>query len=385
MSGSSPVPAPYAVQVERSRGRTHPEPADPLQTGFELDRHRVLHCTAFRRLEYKTQVFVTHEGDHYRTRLTHSLEVAHLAAKLARALRVNVCLAEVVALAHDLGHTPFGHAGEAVLADRMRDCGGFEHNRQSLRVVEYLEHPYPGFRGLNLMAETRECLAGHLTKYDHPNRAGDPGQPEGLPPVEGQLNNIADRLAYDAHDIEDALGAGLIGENDLAGLRLWDAAAAPIRREHPDLPIHAVRRPILDTLIRRAMIDVIEESLERLRQLNPRSPDDIRSAGRLVVGASADMQEGLAELESFLFRRVYQHPRVAEADARARRIVGELYDALIHQPGRLPRRFAHRVSEQGVQRVVCDYIAGMTDRFLEAEHRRVFGGAMGQCATGGNS
>lgn len=373
MNDASPELAPYAVDASRSRGRIHHEPTVAFRSGFELDRHRIIHCTAFRRLEYKTQVFVTHEGDHFRTRLTHSLEVAHWAAALARALRVNACLAEVVALAHDLGHTPFGHAGEALLAERMRGHGGFEHNRQSLRIVEYLEHPFPGFRGLNLLAETRECLAGHATVYDQPEIAQEGGTAPLLTPVEGQINDVADRLAYDSHDIEDALGAELIRETDLRDLHLWAEAAGPIRREYPDVTIHAVRRPILDALTRRIVIDVVDESQRRLRETEPRDPDDVRAAGARMVAPSSAMDCELKELESFLLQRVYRHPRVAERDARAKRIIGEVFDALATRPDRMPTRFAQRIEHQGTHRVVCDYVAGMTDRFLEAEHKRLYG------------
>jgi dGTPase len=371
MSLTDPFLAPYAVDAARSPGRVHREPADPFRSGFGLDRHRIVHSAAFRRLEYKTQVFVTHEGDHYRTRLTHSIEVAHLATELARALRVNVVLAEVVALAHDLGHTPFGHAGEVVLNERMRDQGGFEHNLQSLRIVEYLEHPYPAFRGLNLMAETRECLASHATGYDRPGALAANSQPQAMPPVEGQINNVADRLAYDGHDIEDALGAGLIDESDLTGLRSWNEAAAPIRREYPSASIHAIRRPILDAMIRRAMVDVIDESRRGIRTVAPTSVDDVRSAGQIIVSASPAMQNDLAELEAFLLNRVYRHPHVAERDAHARRTVGQVFDALVAEPNLMPPRFAQRVGEQGAQKVVCDYVSGMTDRFIEAEYRRL--------------
>ncbi len=371
MNGSPSDLADYAIQPAQGGGRDHPEPPDPLRSGFELDRYRVVHCTAFRRLEYKTQVFVTHEGDHYRTRLTHTLEVAHVASELARALGVNAALAEVVALAHDLGHTPFGHAGESALAERMRDHGGFEHNRQSLRIVEYLEHPYPPFRGLNLLPETRECLASHATPYDHPDAPDSEAGAGRMPPIEGQVTNTADRLAYGGHDLEDALGAGLITETDLADLPLWTEAAGPIRRAHPDVSVLAIRRPVIDALIRRVLIDVLDASRRRLRELAPRSPDDVRSAGRVVVGPSAATAGDLAALESFLLDRVYRHPHVAEMDARARQLVGKVFDAFVADPSRLPSRYIPRVDDQGVHTVVCDYVAGMTDRFLQAEYDRL--------------
>ncbi len=369
MTAPAPDLAAYAIRPEHGRGRAHPEPDDPVRSDYVLDRHRVVHCTAFRRLEYKTQVFVIHEGDHFRTRLTHSLEVAHHAIELARALRVNERLAEVVALAHDLGHTPFGHAGEAALAERMKACGGFEHNRQSLRIVEYLEHPYPAFRGLNLMAETLECLASHNTQYDNPDVVAQ----QGLPPIEGQINDVADRLAYDGHDIEDALGAGLIVEDDLSGLGLWMRAAEPIRREHPTAPLPAIRRPIIDALIREVLVDVIERTRKRLTETNPQSPDDVRSAKTIVVAPSEAVDADLRELERFLFEHVYRHPRIVEMDSRAKRRIEETFDAFVADPSRLPPRFRRRIDEQGLEWVICDYVAGMTDRFLEAEHERLCG------------
>jgi dGTPase len=367
MNPSSLQLASYAVDPAGDSGRAYPESADAFRTGFDLDRHRVLHCTAFRRLEYKTQVFVTHEGDHFRTRLTHSLEVAHLAVELARALRVNVLLAETVALAHDLGHTPFGHAGESALNERMSEHGGFEHNRQSLRVVTYLEHPYPAFRGLNLMAETLECLAAHATRYDHPDDSGR------QLPVEGQITNLADRLAYAGHDLEDALGAGLIEEGDLCDLTIWSDAAGPIRRAYPDRSIFAVRRPIIDALIREVMTAVVDETRRRLEAVAPVGPDDVRGASGPVVLLPEPIAGRFSELEEFLLERVYRHPRVGAMDGRGKKLVCGAFDAFLADPTLLPPRFARRIEEQGAHRVVCDYVAGMTDRFLESEHRRLCG------------
>ncbi|HSW46571.1 MAG TPA: dNTP triphosphohydrolase, partial [Phycisphaerae bacterium] len=237
---------PYAVTPANSRGREHPETFPKNVDPFAIDRQRVLHSAAFRRLEFKTQVFVVGEHDHFRTRLTHTLEVASIARRLCTGLEVNIAVGELIALAHDLGHPPFGHAGEVALADLMKNHGGFEHNAQSLRVIEFLEHPYPPFRGLNATCEVRESLAKHCTLYDKPGC--HPLADGSRAPIEGQIANLADRLAYDCHDLEDAIGAGLITEPELAAVDLWAEAIAEPRRRYPDLPLAAIRRPVLDSL-----------------------------------------------------------------------------------------------------------------------------------------
>ncbi|MFQ5491576.1 MAG: dGTP triphosphohydrolase, partial [Phycisphaerae bacterium] len=259
--------APYAIGHDRSAGRAHAERLDPDRSPFHIDRQRVLQSTAFRRLEYKTQVFVTHEHDHFRTRLTHTLEVAEIARRLAVALRVNDALAETIALAHDLGHSPFGHAGEAALNKLMADHGGFEHNAQSLRVVDYLEHPFPPFRGLNLSLEVRHGLLKHESTYDHPEDSAltDAGLSKLIAQgphasVEGQIASLADRLAYDCHDLEDALGACLIDEQALAQVQLWAQAAAPIRAAYPQANLPAVRRPVLNAMLDTLVTDAVRET-----------------------------------------------------------------------------------------------------------------------------
>lgn len=366
MSGQRVNLAGYATADDAPAQRQHPEPADLWRSQFQVDRHRVVHSAAFRRLEYKTQVFVVHEGDHFRTRLTHTLEVASLAGLLGRALGVNAELAEVIALAHDLGHPPFGHAGEQELNDFMADHGGFEHNAQSLRVVEYLEHPYPGFRGLNLSAAVREGLAGHATRYDRP-AAGLTQHPH----LEGQIVNWADRLAYDLHDLEDGLASGLIDAAQLASLQLWqqgqqDAGLAP--GEHPP---PAIRRPVLDAILARLVGDLVEETNGRLAEQQISSPDEVRSAGLPMV-ACGSLAEPLAELEDLLVRSVYQHHRVVRMDSKSRRVLGDVLAAYLDEPRLLPPRFAARLAEQGPRRVICDYVAGMTDRFCQREYRRLF-------------
>ena len=296
--------APYSMRSAESRGRVHDEPPDPVRNAFGLDRHRVVCSAAFRRLEYKTQVFMTYEDDHFRTRLTHTLEVAETSRRLAIALGVNPTLAEVIALAHDLGHPPFGHAGEIALRALMRDHGGFEHNRQSLRIVEYLEHPYPRFRGLNLTFEVREGLAKHETIYDQqPSAEVSDGLPADLqsleqqPTLEAQVACVADRLAYDCHDLEDAIAAGLIAEPDLTSVRLWAESVGPVRACHPDLPLPAIRRPVLDNLLNALLLDVIAESQRRIDECRPTTVDDIRRQRQALVDFSPDASAMLAELE----------------------------------------------------------------------------------------
>ncbi len=361
---------PYAVTAEHSRGREHPEPLPARVDPFAFDRQRVLHSAAFRRLEYKTQVFVTGEHDHYRTRLTHTLEVSSVARRLCTALQVNVAVGELIALTHDLGHPPFGHAGEVALAGFMRDHGGFEHNAQSLRTIEYLEHPYPMFRGLNLSYEVRESLAKHCTIYDKPGchpLADGTGAP-----IEGQIANLADRVAYDCHDIEDAFEPGLLSEKDLASVDLWCEAAAEPRTRWPDLPLGAVRRPILDALEGLMLDDIVAESRGRIGAAKIESLDDIRACSAPLVAFSVKMESRLGELEAFLRERVYRHPRLIRMDTKAARFIHHLFTAYLAEPRLLPPRFVSRIAEQGAHRVVCDYIAGMTDRFCQDEYKRLF-------------
>jgi len=360
-------------------GRLHPERPEPLPHGFELDRYRIIHCTAFRRLEHKTQVFVTHEGDHYRTRLTHTLEVASLARRLAVDLGLNGVLAECIALAHDLGHPPFGHAGESALARRMTGHGGFEHNLQSLRVIDYLEHPYPTFRGLNLTFAVREGLAKHHTKYDHPPLAAadaalqalyDVGPSAGL---ESQVANLADEIAYSLHDIEDGLLHELIDENALRASRLWCTACEGWRVREDATPLAAVRRPILDRILDLLLRDAAAQTRTAARQAGVRSAADVRRLPHDLAGFSESMRRQLTELQAVLKRTVYQHVEVQRMDEEARRCVAGLFEAYAADPARLPERFVARIDGLGLHRVICDYIAGMTDRFCRAEFERSSG------------
>ncbi len=361
---------PYAVTSVSSRGREHSEHFPRNVDPYAIDRQRVLHSAAFRRLEYKTQVFVISEHDHFRTRMTHTLEVASVARRLCVALQVNGAVGELIALTHDLGHPPFGHAGEVTLAELMVHHGGFEHNAQSLRVVEYLEHPYPAFRGLNMTHEVRESLAKHCTLYDSPG--SHPLADGTQAPIEGQIANLADRIAYDCHDLEDAIGAGLLEEADLCEVDLWTNAAEPVRKAHAHLSLAAVRRPILDRLEAKLLGDVVAEARRRIAAVKVASIDDVRNCGQPVVAFSPDMEPRIAGLESFLLERVYRHHRLIRMDDKARRFITELFNAYVVERGMLPPRFHRRIDDQGLHRVICDYIAGMTDRFCQDEYKRLF-------------
>ncbi|NOT00023.1 MAG: dNTP triphosphohydrolase [Phycisphaerales bacterium] len=372
--------APYAVHTETSRGRVHVESTESGDCPFEGDRRRILSCAAFRRLQFKAQVFTDQRHDHFRTRLTHTLEVADIARRLAAALQANERPTECIALAHDLGHPPFGHAGERALDAAMAGHGGFEHNTRSLRVVDFLEHPYPTHRGLNLTFEVREGLLTHHTRYDRAysmdsSPVGSTELPIAgrFPSVESQIASIADRIAYDGHDIEDALGAGILGEPELMDVSLWREASAEWRIDHPSSPLAALRRPILDRLVARCVADVAAESTARLQRLNPKNVDAVRSANEPVVAFSESFGAAVAELESFLQDRIYRHPNIVDADQAAATIVGHVFDKFVRQPERMPGRFAARVSDQGLHPVICDYVAGMTDRFCRDEHARWIG------------
>jgi dGTPase len=379
--------APYAVRSSASGGWRHTEPADPLRTPFELDRHRIIESTAFRRLEGKTQVFAPSHHDHFRTRLTHTLEAAQIARCLSVGLRANELLAEAITLAHDLGHAPFGHAGEAALNEAMRASGGFNHNAHSLRVVEYLEHPFPAFRGLNLTAATRAGLMTHETRYDTPRPRDAPSaamgeggvtsadvveDPELVPSVEAQIASMADRIAYNCHDLEDAIGAGLVGLDKLKGVALWRHAYETCAREFDDKHIHAIRRPVLDAILNALLADVIPTSHQRLDTVE--SYEQVRTATQPLLALSHDADTQVAELEHFLLNHAYKHPAVAAMDSKARGMVLELFEVYHSNPDALPPRFAARIDEQGCERVICDYLAGMTDRFCQAEHERLLAG-----------
>ncbi|HEX8962635.1 MAG TPA: deoxyguanosinetriphosphate triphosphohydrolase [Rhodocyclaceae bacterium] len=367
--------APHAVGDRNSRGRRHPEPPPKARGEFQRDRDRIVHSTAFRRLEYKTQVFVNHEGDLFRTRLTHSIEVAQVARSVARALRLNDDLAEAVALAHDLGHTPFGHAGQEALNACMKDLGGFEHNLQSLRIVDELEERYGAFDGLNLMFETREGILKHCP-LDKARELGDVGMRfrDGLrPSLEAQVCNLADEIAYNNHDVDDGLRSGLITLEQLEQVSLFARHAAETRGEFPALGgrrlVHETVRRMIDALV----TDLLAESARRIASSGVATLDEVRHAAPLIGFSAAMMQENLA-LKLFLRKALYSHERVLRETSRGRVIIEDLFAAYMGDPGLLPAQYRAAVELRG-PRAIADHIAGMTDRYAISEHRRVFGQA----------
>jgi dGTPase len=364
--------APYAAHAERSRGRRFAEPAVQLRSEFQRDRDRIVHSTAFRRLEYKTQVFVNHEGDLFRTRLTHSLEVAQIARGIVRNLRLNEDLVEAITLSHDLGHTPFGHAGQDALNEVMRPWGGFEHNLQSLRVVDELEERYGGFNGLNLTFETREGILKHCSP-ENARRLGDLGQrflERRQPTLEAQIANLADEIAYNNHDVDDGLRSGLISLEQIEATSFFGRHVAEVRRTFPDI---AVRRLIHETtrrMINALVEDLVGETHRRIDAAGVASRDEVRTAGPLVA-FSAAMRADADELKQFLFENLYRHYQVMRMTVKSQRIVRELFGAFLEEPRLLPTEHRLKVEAEG-QRAIADYVAGMTDRYAIREHRRLF-------------
>lgn len=362
--------APFAARSSRSRGREHPEEEHAYRTAFQRDRDRIVHSAAFRRLEYKTQVFVNHEGDYYRTRLTHTMEMTQIGRSIGRVLELNEDLVEAVALAHDLGHTPFGHSGEETLNRKMADHGGFEHNRQSLRIVEKLEKRYPDFRGLNLTFELRECLAKHSTRYDNPVDTGL--YPDTAPLLEGQVVDVADSVAYDTHDLDDGLTASIITEDQLMDLRLWSRAAEAVNSTDKKLNGRIRLYQTVRALINILVTDLVETSSARIEELKLASLDDVRKSARGAICFSDDMARMKGELEDFLLANMYGHYLITRMASKASRFLGEMFDEYINHPGQLPPKNQEWVKEEGAHRSVCDYLAGMTDRFAQDEYRKLF-------------
>lgn len=391
--GREPL-APYAVKASESRGRLVPEPDSPTRTPFQRDRDRIIHSTAFRRLKHKTQVFVFHEGDHYRTRLTHTIEVAQIARAISRALRVDEDLAEALALAHDLGHTPFGHTGEDALHAVMRPWGGFDHNAQTLRIVTKLEHRYAEFDGLNLAWETLEGLVKHngpLTDREgHPiGKYAEKGLPaafldyEGIASldlwshagIEAQAAAIADDIAYDAHDIDDGLRAGLFSIDDLLDVPLVGDFIRTIRQKWPKLELSRTINEVTRRLITVMVEDAINSASHALKEIRPESAADVRGCGRTIVAFSGEIEKADKAIKGFLFPHMYRHPEVMRVRRDADRVVQDLFSAYMDEPSRLPEEWAIPLNENDgrkVARRVADYIAGMTDGFAISEHRRWF-------------
>jgi len=365
--------APYAAKSAESRGRKYREDFKDNRPAFERDRDRIIHSSAFRRLEYKTQVFVNHEGDYYRTRLTHSLEVAQIAKGIARRLRLNEDLTESIALAHDLGHTPFGHSGERALDRKMSDKGGFEHNHQSLRVVDVLEDKYPGFQGLNLTWETREGLVKHSSQCDRPASDYDSDLlPGTVPTLEAQLINIADEIAYNNHDIDDALEAGYISLEDLKSIDLCREIIGGIERKYPALSGNKMKHQMISALIGYLINDVVSYTEGLIRLYDLRSPGDVRSANAIMVGYSPPIEQQSRVLKEFLLEHVYRHYKVERMRIKAERYVSILFDTYHNNPTLLPGKYRARVGEGEGERVICDYIAGMTDRYALDEYKKLF-------------
>ncbi|WP_225073022.1 deoxyguanosinetriphosphate triphosphohydrolase [Desulfuromonas sp. CSMB_57] len=364
--------ASYAARGSDSRGRRHKEPYKDDRSEYARDRDRIIHCAAFRRLEYKTQVFVNHEGDYYRTRLTHSLEVAQIARGIARRLLLNEDLVEALSLAHDLGHTPFGHTGEEVLNRLMAEYGGFEHNRQSLRIVEVLEERYPGFQGLNLTWETREGIIKHSgdgTLY--PQEAGEylPGE---QPTLEAQIIDLADEIAYNNHDIDDGLKAGYINLEELQGVPLWQAAFERVGKKYPMADRERHIYQTISHLIGQLISDVVDTTAANLRLLNICSQGCVRGQGRRLVAFSEIIQEQNRQLKQFLRERLYRHYKVERMRVKAERFLSLIFSSYIENPRLLPDSYRQRFEKFGKERVVCDFIAGMTDRYAMEEYKRLY-------------
>lgn len=362
--------APYAIHSKDSKGRAHPEDEPDYRTIFQRDRDRILHTTAFRRLEYKTQVFINYEGDYYRTRLTHTLEVAQIGRSVARALGANEDLVETICLAHDLGHPPFGHSGERTLARLMLEHGGFDHNRHSFRIVTKIEKRYPEFDGLNLSWEVLEGIVKHETEYDvsdakdfDPNLRGH---------LEAQIANAADELAYTAHDLDDGLRSGLITPEQLTGNSLWEVINESIGRRRTDVFDELTRHRLIRRLINIEVTDLVQSIDRMIRRSGLRTVEDLQKLPYNVVGFSEDMHRRNRELKDFLFNQLYNHYRVVRMAVKAEKIVTDLFNAFIKEPAILPENFQQTIDEIGLEQTVCYYIAGMTDRYAIDEHQKLF-------------
>ena len=363
--------APFAMKSYASRGRVHKEKEHPYRSCYQRDRDRIIHSAAFRRLEYKTQVFVNHEGDYYRTRLTHTIEVAQIARTIAAALRLNADLTEAISLAHDLGHTAFGHSGEEILNELMADYGGFNHNLQGLRVVDYLEERYPDFPGLNLTWEVREGIIKHSSAFDRAPEVKE-FSPGVVPTLETQVVDIADEIAYDNHDLDDGLTSGLIKELDLEALSIWRQINKKISKVDSKIDQNKRKYLIIRSLIDLQVTDLIRETEKNLRDLKVKSCADLKELDRKIVSFSSGMQEERRPLRDFLMNKLYHHYRVMRMSIKAKRFIKELFEIYVEKPEQLPEETQRRIERDGVMRAVCDYIAGMTDRYALDEYKKLF-------------
>ncbi|MFP3855177.1 MAG: deoxyguanosinetriphosphate triphosphohydrolase [Anaerolineales bacterium] len=361
--------APYGMRSSQSKGRAYPEDEPRYRTAFQRDRDRILHTTAFRRLEYKTQVFVNYEGDYYRTRLTHTLEVAQIGRTVARGIGANEDLVEAICLVHDLGHPPFGHSGEATLSKLMDDRGGFDHNKQSLRIVTELENRYPDFPGLNLTWEVREGIVKHETEYDESDAADY--DPEKRGQIEAQIANAADELAYTAHDLDDGLRSGLIQPSQLAGLELWEHLRQSIGWDTQDLS-ELNRNRLIRRLIGIEVTDLLQTTAKKLEEADPGSVEELQLLPYNIVTFSDKLTAWNRQLKDFLFQNMYQHHRVIRMQTKAELFLKDLFDAYVTIPKVLPEEIQELAQERDFHRTICDYIAGMTDRFALQEHSKLF-------------
>ena len=361
--------AAYGIRSKSSKGRSFQEEEPEYRTAFQRDRDRILHTTAFRRLEYKTQVFINYEGDYYRTRLTHTLEVSQIGRTIARALGANPDLTEAICLAHDLGHPPFGHNGEITLARLMKDHGGFDHNRQSLRIVTELEQRYQDFPGLNLTWEVREGIVKHESEYDVADARNYDAELRG--PLEAQITNAADELSYTAHDLDDGLRSGMISAAMLDGISLWEILVQSVEWHGPaldDLARHRMVRNLIDMEVS----DLIHATDQHLRESGVRSVIELQRLPYNVVSFSEEMHRRNRELKDFLYNNLYRHHRVVRMAVKAERIINDLFRAYVQEPAILPNHIQEWTRERGLERTICDYIAGMTDRFAVEEYQKLF-------------
>ena len=362
--------APYAMKSAETGGRQHDEEEHPYRTVYQRDKDRIIYSTAFRRLEYKTQVFVNHEGDYYRTRLTPTIEVAQISRTIARALRLNEELVEAIALAHDLGHTPFGHAGEDTLAELMKDHGGFDHNTHGLRVVDLLEKKYPHFDGLNLTQEIRRGIIRHSTPHDQKRM----GQFDVSGPwlLEIQVVDVADEIAYDNHDLDDGLKSGLLSLKDLEGVSIWDEAAGRVDSIFAGIDEETRRSQIVRHLINLQVSDVISSTMERINSLGIKSVSDLEGRKEKIVGFSAGMAGKKSPFRAVLMDKMYKHYRVIRMSGKASRFLRSLFGIYSENPEQLPPQAKEKIEERGKYRVICDYMAGMTDRYALDQYKKFF-------------
>lgn len=363
------VLAPYGLRSAYSRGRLYSEAESKSRTAFQRDRDRIVHTTAFRRLEYKTQVFVYYEGDHYRTRLTHTLEVAQLGRSIARSMGANEDLTEAICLAHDLGHPPFGHAGEYKLDELMKENGGFNHNTQSYRIVTKLESRFPDFKGLNLTYETREGMIKHETEYDKSDASDY--EPEKRASLEAQIANIADEIAYNAHDLEDGLRARLFTIRDLSSLEIWKVLTDQIGGGE-EIFTKIMREESIRELIGMVVMNVVKTAAATLEEENIDTPERLQSYPSNVVTYSADLQRWIRELKDFLLEKMYRHYRLIRMQAKAEQYVEDIFKAYLREPGMLPTHIQANLKDYPLKRVITDYVAGMTDRYALQEWEKLF-------------